>query len=325
MGGLGLFFSHLEKPRAAVHRDREASASGLRSKVGLLTLVVVSVLSGLTMRPYLQAVGLNGGHMLSVGNRAWIEKRAQVANFLLAECGAWARSDRDGTPPRIPVHSLVSLIPEPTLIYELGRVLIPHPTGGGWAVIPPGSPLPPDGVVEITRPWDTHFHGMERVARWADELARLDGRAPREPELALHISRMYKLLAEQASEKQADRQVDYLQAMAYWAEEAVSRSTLHKDMHENLGWVYWTLAGTTSGSARTEYYQRALEAFAEAQRLGHLEPRYYFAHAGALEAYGQIQGAAGDEAAAARFFSAAARVREAGLSLQSKRWSRGLQ
>lgn len=293
--------------------------------VAVLMLVLVTVSAGLMMRPYLQSLGLNGGRLINVSKRAWADTREQAGTFFLVDGTRWARDGKQGPAPRLPVPEVVSLLPAPEHLFRLGQVLAPDPATRTWVPVAPEGPLPPQGVFVLERPWDAQALVMERLERWVDELTVLDARFPYDPELALLISRVLKTMAEQVSTHQLDRRGVYLEAMVAWAERAVARSPQYKDVHQHLGWTYWTLAGTLKGQQSIEYYEKALTAFAQAQELGHLEPRYYFAHAGALEALGRSYRNQGVLDTATRYESEGAAIREAGLALQAARWERGLQ
>jgi len=318
LAALGLFYSGLP--------DGGAAAPGRYRAGAALALVVVAALgSGLAMRPYVHALGLNGGRMMNVSNRAWLDTRQQAAVFFLADCAAWGRAGKEGTPPRIPLARAVSLIPEREFLTQFGQILAPDTERKAWVAVGPAQPLPPNGLLEIRRPWDTHAFAMARVEQWAEELAFVDARFPYDPEVAMTLSRVYKVMVEQASEKQRGRREAWIASLTAWGEEAVARSPLHKDMHENLAWVYWSVASQREGRESLDYYLRALESFRRARELGHLEPRYYFAHAGALDALGRSYRNQGLEDHAATYRAEAEAVRAQGEDLQAARWERGLQ
>ena len=318
MVALGLFYSELPRSEAG---ERPRANTWLV----LAIIVFATITAGLVMRPYFQALGSNGGRLINVSKRAWSDTREQAATFFLEKGTQWAREGKQEPAPRIPIPVVVSLIPEREQLFHLGSVLAPDPATRTWVPVSPDGPLPPQGVFVLHRPWDAQAFAMERLEQWVDELIFLDARYPYDPDSALRISRVLKLMVEQASIHQADQREDYLVAMRLWAERAVARSPQYKDMHQHLAWTYWTLAGTRTGQDSLDYYEKALGEFSRARALGHLEPRYYFAHAGALEAMGRSYRNQGVLDVATRYESEGAAIREAGLALQAARWERGLQ
>ena len=318
LAGLGLFYSELF--------DAPAGGATVGKKwLPVVLIVLATVAAGLMMRPFLQSLGLNGGRLINVSKRAWSDTREQAATFFLVDGTRWAREGKQAPAPRIPIPVAVSLVPERELLFHLGQVLAPDPATRTWVPIDPESALPPQGVFVLQRPWDAQSIVMERMERWVDELTFLDARYPYDPDLALLISRVLKMMVEQASTHQAERRGAYITSMVMWAERAVERSPQYKDMHQHLAWTYWTLAGTQKGQESIDCYEKALDEFAQAQALGHLEPRYYFAHAGALEAIGRSYRNQGVLDVAARYEAEGAAVRAEGTALQAARWERGLQ
>ncbi len=318
MAALGLFYSELSGTVGT-------RLTGGNKWLPLLIIVFATIAAGLMMRPFLQSLGLNGGRLINVSKRAWSDTREQAGTFFVVDGTRWARAGKEAPAPRIPVSVAVSLLPEREQLFGLGQVLFPDPTTRTWVPLAPDAALPPQSVFVLQRPWDAHYIAMERLERWVDELIFLDARYPYDPDLALLISRVLKMMAEEVSTHQEDRRDAYLAAMVTWAERAVERSPLYKDMHQHLAWTYWTLAATRQGQASIDCYEKALAEFALSQELGHLEPRYYFAHAGALEAMGRSYRNQGVLDVAARYEAEGAAVRAAGTALQAARWERGLQ
>ncbi len=318
MAALGLFYSGLpESPAPARPRTRRV--------VAMLLVTSAAVAAGLMMRPYVQALGLNGGKLINVSNRSWVDTRQKTANFFLSDVPTWAMKGKADPPPRIPLATVVSLLPERDILFKIGRVLAPDPQRRAWVEVDADQSLPPNGVLEISRPWDAHALVMERTELWVKELAFLDTRFPYDPNLALRISRVYKSMLDGVSKQQADRKDGYLAAMESWGKEALRRSPWHKDMHQNMAWVYWTMGSNSKGAESIAYYEKALDAFKRARELGHLEPNYYFVHSGALAAIGQSYKNQGVTDEAQRYQDEADAIEAEGLRLQAERWSRGLQ
>ncbi len=317
MAALGLFYGR--------NLPSETSGQDWGRRAGAMVLVLgAAVSSGVVMRPFLQSLGLNGGKFINVSDRNWTVQRQDAAQVLIVQSAIWARNGKEGRPPQLPLSEMASLIPDTKQVYSLAKIFAPDSTGA-WREVGPTDPIYGKPVAEIKRPWDTHAIAMERLEQWADEMAFLDARFPHDPFLALTLSRIYKLMVEQASERQADRKEGYISKMERWAQVALHRSPLFKDSHQNMAWVYWTMAPYRMGQESIDCYMKALDEFERAQELGHLEPGYYFAYAGALEAIGKSYGTQGLTDEATRYATQSAEIHAAGEAIQRERWGRGLQ
>lgn len=290
----------------------------------VLLLALSVVASGLAMRPWLLHIGMNGGKFLGVGSRDMLDRRFHAASFLLADSAGWARHGREEPAPAIAVTDLVSLIADREQLFTLGRLVIQDPVSGSYMRVRQDGAIPPGAVFQVVRPWDAHAIGFERVEAWLAELERLDAHAPYNPELALLISRGYKLLAEQAGIHQEARRDAVRTQMQHWGEEAVRRSPLRADLLQYLGWVYWTSGVLTTGHASLERFESALLAFERATQRAPNEPNYHFARAQALAALGRSYQNAGQAEQAARYSAQAAAAQAAGETIQQRRWQLGL-
>lgn len=317
MATTGLFFSYAAE-------DSRAGSNQARG-VALAALLFAALVSGLACRPYLLDLTTNGGRFINVSNRSMNESRNNAALYFLAECTAWERGGRSGAPPALPITEAVALLPDRDMLLKVGRVLAPDPERKGMLPLAKDSAYPSDAVFQIERPWDAHLYAFTQVEAWTSELERLDGRFPCDPQIAYLLSNVYKLLLEQRSVHQEGRKEQLLEKMLAWANEAVRRSPMHKDMWQNLAWAQWSYGTQVGGTESLAHFQSALVAFERSQTLGHLDPGYYFAYADALGALGASYEKAGQAAEASAYRNQSQRIRSTGEDLQRARWSRGLQ
>ena len=287
-------------------------------------LVMTVLVSGLALRPYFQYIGANGGKFLAVGSRDMLDRRFHAATFLLADCAGWARDGKKDLAPAIAVQDLVSLVGDREQLFALGRLVVQDPATGNYMRVRQDGAIPPGAVFQIVRPWDAHAIGFKLVETWLAELERLDARSPYNPELALAISRGYKLLAEQAGTHQQDRRESVRHRMQQWGEEALRRSPLRADLHQYLGWVHWTSGTLTSGRESLGYFESALLAFERATQRAPNEPNYHFALGHVRAALGRSYENAGQAEQSARYRAQAEEAQAAGEAIQQRRWELGL-
>lgn len=318
MAAAGLFYSYTAPPVEADPSTRARYAT-------VPLLLLAALVGGVAFRPYLADLTTNGGRFINVSNRAMNEARHRAAQYFLVQAPAWAQQGKTDPAPVLPIGDAVALLPEREILFAVGRVLAPDPEGRRLVPLAPESAFPPGAVFQVVRPWDAHFHAFGHVETWLAELERLDRRFPDAPDPAHLLADLYKLLIEQATPRQEPGRPERVSRMLHWAEEAVRRSPMHKDMHQILAWAEWTAAARTEGPDRVKHYDRALAAFHRSRQLGHLEPDYYFAEASVLKALGQSYERAGNSARANELLTRAQQVRSEGEQLRLDRWSLGLQ
>jgi O-antigen ligase len=317
MAVAGLFYSYSLSADAPV---------GPRARwVAVPLLVLAALAGGAAFRPFLLDLSLNGGRFVNVSNRALNDSRHNAALFFLSDCTTWASGGKASPPPSIPVSDAISLLDDRETLFTVGRILAPDPERRRMVPLAKESALPPGAVFQIVRPWDAREDAFFRMEVWVAELERLDRRFPCDPQVAWQLSGLYKLMAGHTDTLAPERKAEILAAMLSWAEVAVARSPLHKDMHQALAWAHWTLGIHTPGPAGLRHFEAALEAFERSCVLGHNEPNYYFSYGEALAALGGSYENAGRASEGERYREKAEQVRAEGARIQDLRWRLGLQ
>lgn len=317
MAVAGLFYSyHLSSNEPVAPRARW---------VALPLLVLAALAGGAAFRPFLLDLSLNGGRFVNVSNRALNDSRHNAALFFLSDCTAWASGGKASPPPSIPVSDAITLLDDRETLFTVGRILAPDPEKRRMVPLAKESALPPGAVFQIVRPWDAQEDAFFRIETWLAEMERLDRRFPYDPQIAWQLSGLYKTLVGPSEKHAPERKAEMLAAMLTWAEVAVARSPLHKDMHQALAWAHWTLGIHTPGPAGLRHFEAALEAFERSCVLGHNEPNYYFSYGEALAALGGSYENAGRASEGERYREKAEQVRAEGARIQDLRWRLGLQ
>jgi tetratricopeptide (TPR) repeat protein len=317
MAAAGLFCSHILVTGGGGHRFGRV--------VALTLLVVAAIAGGAALRPFLFDLATNGGRFINVSNRSLNDSRQNAAEYFLATCPAWARQGKTSPPPSLPVSEVISLLDDRDSLFTLGQILAPDPERKRMVPLAENSALPPEAIFQMRRPWDARLQVAARTMMWIRELERLDQSFPWDPQVAWQLSGLYKLLVEQGPEEEASELPRRLDGMLSWAEEAVRRSPLQKDMHLALAWAHWSCGTHGSGSESIAHLEAALASFKRSRELGHNEPMYYYAHADALAAMGHSYEKAGRPDVARGLLEEAGSVRAEGNRIQQTRWSLGLQ
>lgn len=317
MAVAGLFYSHSIVARAPVSPRARFAALPL--------LVLAALVGGAAFRPFLLDLAMNGGRFVNVGSRSMNESRNNAAQYFLAECPAWAGNGKPAPPPSLPIGEAITLLDDRETLFAVGRILAPDPEKKRMVPLARESALPPEAVFQIVRPWDVRHYAFTRIEVWIAELESLDLRFPYDPQVAWQLSGIYKLIVEQSAAADVERRPEWRDRMLAWAEEAVRRSPLHKDMHQALAWAHWSCGTHTPGPEGLAHFEAALAAFQRSRELGHNDPNYYFAHAEALSALGRSYQNAGRADEGKRYLEESARVQAEGERVQKVRWSLGLQ
>lgn len=317
MAAAGLFVSYMEE--AGDHASSRIRPFAL-SLLGLAALA-----GGAAFRPYLFDLATNGGRFINVSNRSQNESREKAAQFLLSEGPSWASRGKPDPAPVLPLSDVITLLDDRETLFAVGRILVFDSSTKKMRALAKTSSLPPDALFQLARPWDARHFAFARAENWLREVERLDARFPYDPQVAWSLSGDYKLLVEQSTAEAPERTPQLLKEMVDWAEEAVRRSPLHKDMHQVLAWAHWTCGSHTTGPESLAHFEAALASFRRSRELGHNEPGYYFAYADALAALGESLQKAGRVEEGKGYSGESLRERAEGERVQKDRWGLGLQ
>jgi O-antigen ligase len=317
LASAGLFWSYA--------RPEMEPAVGRARIVALPILLLAALTAGAALRPFILDLSMNGGRFVNVSNRSMNDARHNAALFFLVDGPAWAVQGKPSPPPVLPIGEAITLLDDRAILFDVGRVLAPDPDRKRMVPLATESALPSDAVFQLERPWAARTHAIARVEAWITELERLDRRFPHDPQTAYLIGGLYKMLVEQSGPESAEHKGRWLAAMLDWAEEAVRRSPMHKDMHQMLAWAEWCYGSHTQGAESLAHFQKALSNFRRSTELGHLEPNYFFAESEALAALGKAYQNAGKVAEGEGYIERAGALRSDGERLQKARWDLGLQ
>lgn len=306
-------------------RPEVEPAVGRARIVALPVLLLAALTGGAALRPYLLDLSMNGGRFVNVSNRSMNDARHNATLFFLVDGPAWAVQGKPSPPPALPIGDAITLLDDRAILFDVGHILAPDPEKKRMVPLAPESALPSDAVFQMVRPWAARTHAIARVEVWIAELERLDQRFPHDPQTSYLISGLYKRLVEQSGPESTEQKERWLAAMLAWAEEAVRRSPMHKDMYQMLAWAEWCYGTHTKGAESLAHFQEALSNFRRSSELGHLEPNYYFAESEALAALGKAYRDAGKAAEGETYLQRSAALRSDGERLQKARWDLGLQ
>jgi len=318
--------------RATSDAEDNQDASGpLRHRVlacGLL--VLIGLACGVASRICLQELTLSRLTFANTSNDQEIFRRYRAARFFVDDLGKYCEARGQGHPPgKLPqflLREALNLNPDPARWARTADFFVPDKNSAhGYRKLAPGEPLSMDAVMMVRRPRLAQAAAIAGIEGWLVEMENIDSRFPCNPEMAVHIARLYELLA------LANLPLQLVQYRSLWftgyydwGRTALARSPHSAEMENFYAHVLSSQAVDSSSCAPIPYMESAATHAQKAVEYSPLLPPYRTFLAERLEKLAEFYGETGDTAKVEALKAQAAEVRKEADKLQNERWHLGI-
>ena len=324
--GLGLGWRGSETPEAAPAGAKKTAHRLLAAGM----LVLLALAGGTVWRIWLQEVTLSRLAFANTSNDQEIFRRFSSARLFVDELRRYITAKENGTPPKkapqVSFREALNLNPEPKRWANLADFFVPDKDNAqGFRKLKPGEPIPLNSIMMLRKLYAARWEAVDGLSGWLAEMEAVDSRFPHSPELAMHIARLYELLAKCVLPVTYSAE-QRLWTMGYydWARTAVERSPHSAEMHEFYANVMAYRALWDSPYEPIPVMESAVAHALTAVEYSPLAPSYRFFLSWALGQLADLQRKAGDTAKADALLQQSAQVKQEAQDLQNSRWKLGI-
>ncbi len=293
-------------------------------------LVLIALAGGLVARIWVQELTLSRLTFANTTEDQEVFRRFGAARFFMEDVHKYAVARNSGKPPKKPPQYLfreaLNLNPDPERwaktadFFELDKS-----SPQGFRRLNPGDPIPLDAIMMLRKPILAQWAAIDGLCGWLTEMEAIDSRFPHNPNLAMHIARLYELLVKSPlAEQFIPRQRLWTTKYYDWARTALERSPHSAEMHEFYASVMAYRALYDSPYNPIPVMEEAVAHAQTAVDYSPIAPAYRQYLNWALEKMAELQKQAGDTAKADALAQKAAQVKQEAQDLQTRRWQLGI-
>ena len=327
LAGAGLGWRGTETNAADADAPKVAAHRVLAGAV----LVLIALAGGVVFRIWVQELTLSRLVFANTTDDQEIYRRVRTARFFLDDLNAYAQLRNTPKavkkPPQMYFREALNLNPDPDRWAKTANFFVPDEgSPRGYRQRSPGEPIPMDAVMLLLKPRWAQWAAVDGLCGWQTEMETIDGRFPHNPSLAMHIGRMYEMLAKSSlgPDPFDERRRTWFAGYHEWVRKALERSPHSAEMHklcaESLAWQ----ALFDVPKAPMSVMEDAVRHARTAVDYSPLVPSYRSYLAWTLEELAKLQRQAGDPAKADALVQESARVKKEAEDLQARRWQLGL-